>query len=227
MEQLIEQLIEILRQNMPEVEVVPEFSKQVIPLERIRITVGNKTLEQQNGIQQTVIHIGVYVPFYMESNQCNQMTDKILVMLSESTLTGYQGIAVGGITYHSKADAFYTEIQLRFFHSSNTISFGSIKVPCDPETVSLVCKRHLVSRFSAFLGEVIQDLGKKSRIFSFEGVLSKEQYQQVYQLYLAGEKQTVILPDESEMDAVLSSFSIKKILPNGWNCRFIFTEVTL
>ena len=73
-------------------------------------------------------------------------------------------------------------MQLKFSQSSNTISFGSIKIPCDPETVSLVCKRHLVSRFSAFLGEVIQDLGKKSRIFSFEGVLDKEQYQQVYQV---------------------------------------------
>lgn len=233
----------LLTDELDDVLVSSKFPSSNSPVKsgKAFIAVGIKQLEESADITSRKIDVTVYVPFSKGSGLCISYMDKVVDLTKNAGLEDFSGISVGEVAYDSTYECFYmtmtvttaTEAEIVIDDSteeeeeSQTVTFAGINITCLSKNIKIVCSRQLGKKFSPFVGEIIQDLGKKSRVITCTGDLSASQYQSFYTLFTAGEKKILKIPHNDEISAILSTMTSSCFSDDLITCQLIFTEVSV
>lgn len=236
-------LTNVLADNLADVQVSSQYppGNSPIPKGKAFVAVGTKQFEENDDSSTQKINAVVYVPFYMGSDQCVSYMDKIIELTRNAGLKDLSSITAGEVNYNNTYEYFnmtmtvtlsvepgtVTDVDPDEEEETQTISFGGIELICMAKNIKLVCSRQLGKKFSPFVGEIIQDLGIKSKVITCTCDLSVTQYQAMQALFSGGEKNALKIPHNEEIKALLTTMTGNYFSDDLITCQFIFTEVSI
>lgn len=220
-------LISLLSENFTDISVGEKYpvTDSPVPQGKPFIAVDIKQFQQSDRLNEQQINITAYVPFSFGSKGCAGYIEQITDLVEQSGLDGYQSIKSGEVKYDSKYKCFSMTVSAEFSLKVQSITFGNTQISCPAEKVKIVCSRQLAKKFSPFVGEIVQDLGIKARTITCTCEMNADKYLSLYSLFSEGSKNTLSLPQDIELEAILSTISISCITKDMVCCQLIFTEV--